>query len=108
MPTLTDLVVEGEVSGDSSEPLSIQHGTLTTTPGLAGLAGGKVAAPVPVTGRLLVAPDGIRAEVDRPAAKGPTALLAFDTHDWTGGPPSAKTATASPPAASSSAGRAGR
>jgi len=85
LPPLTDVVAEGEVSGDTSEMLPIQHAKLTL---------GKTVSEV--TGRFAMSADGIRAELDRPAAKGASTILALDTREWTASSASAPTSTPSP------------
>jgi hypothetical protein len=86
-----DLVLDGNIHGDSSKPLHIDPGTLTI---------GKVKTHI--TGDVTLTPDSIRIEVERPAgrASAPPPPFVVDTHEWT----APKDAAPAPkPAASSSA-----
>jgi serine/threonine-protein kinase len=84
-----DLVLDGNIQGDSAQPLHIDPGTLSL---------GKVKARL--TGTISLAPDGIRAEVDRPQRTGPPLPpFVVDTRDWTA-PSKEKPAPPPPPSAS--------
>ena len=78
-PAPVDMTFEGTISGNSTNPLRLEKGVLTV---------GKASAPV--TGWVELAPDGIRAQVERTRAKGPALpTLVFDTRDWIAAAPAA-------------------